>query len=137
MSDKVVPALRNFVTSFTDMLKCPRALWFVIGAFVVESSAYFGILTLMTTYLSSDLHWGDARAGLTVSIFTMLVTLFMIGLGSYAEGFGLRRAILFALFLATGGRVLYSVVPQLGGGSVAVLAVITAVLIVAAGEGIL
>ena len=30
-----------------------------------------GVLTLMTTYLSGDLGWGDARAGITVSVFTM------------------------------------------------------------------
>lgn len=137
MSNKAVSAVRNFIASFTDMLQCPRALWFVIGAFVVESMAYFGVLTLMTTYLSSDLNWGDARAGLTVSIFTMLVTLFMIGLGSCAEGFGLRRAIIFALAIATAGRVLYSIAPQLGGGTVAGFAVLAAVLVVAAGEGIL
>jgi len=137
MSNKAASAVRNFIASFTDMRQCPRGLWFVIGAFVVESMAYFGVLTLMTTYLSSDLHWGDARAGLTVSIFTMLVTLFMIGLGSFAEGFGLRRAIIFALAIATAGRVLYSIAPQLGGSAVAVFAVLASVLIVAAGEGIL
>lgn len=116
---------------------CPLGLWIVIGAFVVESMAYFGVLTLMTTYLSSDLGWGDALAGLTVSIFTMLVTLFMIGLGSYAEGFGLRRAIIFALALTFIGRAAYSLAPQFGGGPVVVGVVLCALLIVAAGEGIL
>lgn len=130
-------AFQNFAGSFTDILACPRGLWIVIGAFVVESMAYFGVLTLMTTYLSSDLGWGDARASLTVSIFTMLVTLFMIGLGSYAEGFGLRRAIIFALALTACGRVIYSLAPQFVGGGICVVAVLGALLMTAAGEGIL
>ncbi len=137
MSTKLVVPIRTFLAPFTDMLQCPRGLWLVIGAFVVESMAYFGVLTLMTTYLSSDLGWGDARAGLTVSIFTMLVTLFMIGLGSYAEGFGLRRAIILALVLTTCGRLVYSLAPQFPSGTLVVFAVLGALLVTAAGEGIL
>jgi len=113
---KVRPSrFRSFWDSFADLRRLPRGLWFVIGAFAVESSAYFGVLTLMTTYLTADLHWGDVRAGLTVSVFTMLVTLFMLGIGSYAEQFGLRRPILFALAISTAGRALYTVVPHLAG----------------------
>jgi len=137
MSAKPASALGNFVTSFTDLLRCPRALWFVIGAFVVESMAYFGVLTLMTVYLGGDLGWGDKWAGVTVSIFTMLVTLFMLGVGSFAEGFGLRRAILFALAISTAGRALYCLAPNLGAGAIIPVAVIASVLIVAVGSAIL
>jgi len=100
--------LSRFIASFTQLRHCPRGLWFVLFAFVVESIAYFGMLTLMTTYLTADLGWGDGMASVTVSLFTMLVTLLMLGAGSYAEGFGLRRAIIFALVISTGARFLYS-----------------------------
>jgi MFS family permease len=123
----------------------PRGLWFVIGAFAVESAAYFGVLTLMTTYLTADLHWGDVPAGLTVSVFTMLVTLFMLGVGSFAEQFGLRRPILFALAISTAGRALYSLVPYLAGPAATpesgtllnVSLVLASLLLVALGSGIL
>jgi MFS family permease len=130
-------ALRNFITSFSDLARLPRAFWFVIGAFVIESSAYFGILTLMTTYLSGDLGWGDAWASVAVSLFTMLVTLFMLGIGSYAESFGLRRAIVFALLISTGGRALYSYAPKLGASGVVTVAIVISILIVAMGSAIL
>ena len=103
MTKDSASGLRDFVNSFTDILKCPWALWFVIGVFVVDSAAYFGVLTLMTTYLSTDLGWGDKWAGVTVSIFTMLITLLMLGLGSLAEGFGLRRAIIAGLVMTVVG----------------------------------
>lgn len=128
---------RNFIGSFSALLNLPRAFWFVIAAFVIDSMAYFGVLTLMTTYLSGDLGWGDARAGMTVSLFTMSVTLFMLGAGSYAESFGLRRAILFALLLALGGRIFYSLAPGLTPGILLVLLVLAGLLIVALGEAIL
>jgi hypothetical protein len=92
--------LGKAIRPFRDLTKAPRAIWYVIGAFVIDSTAYFGILTLMTTYLGHDLGWGDAYAAATVSLFTMLVTLAMLGVGSVAESFGLRRAILVGLAAA-------------------------------------
>jgi MFS family permease len=129
--------LLRFGRSFSDLVRLPRAFWYTIGAFVFDSAAYFGVLTLMTTYLSTDLGWGDKYASLTVSIFTMLVTLFMLGVGSFAEGFGLRRAILFALLLTTLGRALYCSGPRLGAGPPLVVFVLGALLLVAMGEAIL
>jgi proton-dependent oligopeptide transporter, POT family len=129
--------LRNFINSFSDLFKLPRGFWLVIGAFVLESSAYFGVLTLMTTYLSTDLGWGDRWAGTSVSIFTMLVTLLMLGAGSYAERFGLRRAILFALVIATIGRSLYCLAPRFGSAAFVATAVAGAILVIAIGEAIL
>lgn len=137
MSSAAPSALGNFITSFTDILKCPRALWFVIGAFVVDSAAYFGVLTLMTVYLGGDLGWGDKWAGLCVSIFTMLITLLMLGLGSIAEGFGLRRAIIAGLVMTVVGRLTYCLVPGLSSGSLVVIAVIASLIVVASGEAIL
>jgi MFS family permease len=137
MSNQVGSILKNFETSFGDLRRLPRAFWYVIGAFVVESMAYFGILTLMTSYLSTDLGWGDQRAGVMVSIFTMLVTLFMLGVGSYAESFGLRRAILAALLISTAGRVFYSGAAGFDSGALALTAILASVLIVAIGSAIL
>ena len=90
MSESAASRGRDFLASFTDLARLPRALWFVIGAFVIDTAAYYGVLTLMTTYLHTDLGWSDERSSVTVSVFTMVVTLFMLGAGSYAEGFGLR-----------------------------------------------
>ena len=129
---------RDLIGSFADLRRLPRGFWLVVGAFVVESCAYFGVLTLMTTYLATDLGWGDRWAGLTVSVFTMSITLLMLGPGSYAERFGVRRAILFALFFSTCGRVAYSSAAALGHGSTAgVIVVVISILVVATGSGIL
>lgn len=138
MNDKPsTSAFRNFADSFTDLARQPIALWFVIGAFVIDSSAYFGVLLLMTNYLSSGLGWGDKSAGLAVSLFTMLVTLFMIGVGSWAEKFGLRKAILTALVLAVMGRGLYCLAPGAGSGIMPMVLVIAGMLLVALNSGII
>ena len=136
MKDSATSRGHDFAASFTSLFRLPRAFWLVIAAFVVDVAAYFGVLTLMSGYLSTELHWGDVRAGLTVSLFTMAVTLFMLGAGSFAEGFGLRRAILAALVMAVAGRAIFSAVPGWS-GPVAVVAVIGSLLVVAMAEAIL
>lgn len=138
-SGSTAPArgFRRFRESFTDLFQLPVAFWIVIFAFVVDSAAYYGVLTLMTTYLSEDLHWGDKFAGITVSVFTMTITVLMLGVGSYAERFGLRRAILAALFFAVIGRALYSIAPEIGHFSITVTAILAALLVVGIGEAIL
>jgi len=126
-----------FFRSFTDLFRLPIAFWIVLFTFAIESMAYFGVLTLMATYLSSVLKWGDKWAGLTVSFFTGSVTLFMLGAGSWAERFGIRRAILGALALCVLGRVLYCL-PSSGGGGVGIVAIVLlSLVIVAVGEAIL
>lgn len=126
----------RMIRPYTDLLRLPRAFWIVVFTFAVESTAYFGALTLMTTYLGRELGWGDALAGMTVSVFTMLVTLFMLGAGSYAESFGLRRAIIAALLLCSAGRMGYCLAYGQPVGA-AVPLVLVSLLIVALGEAIL
>jgi POT family proton-dependent oligopeptide transporter len=121
------------VRPFIELAAAPRAIWYVIGAFVLDSFAYFGILTLMTTYLGHDLGWGDEYAGVTVSLFTMLITLAMLGVGSLAESFGLRRAILGGLMLAVLARAIYCLAPFAVGFSAAL--VIIGLLMTAASSG--
>lgn len=122
---------------FADLLLAPRALWLVIGAFVVDSMAYFGILTLMVTYLSRDLRWQDEYASIAVSFFTMAVTLAMLGIGSSAEMFGLRRAILGGLVLAVVGRTIFCLAPAVSAPPLAAATVILGLLVMASSSGIL
>jgi dipeptide/tripeptide permease len=136
MSSSSAGAQPGFLENFTQLLKQPRALWIVIGAFVVEAMAYFGILTVMASYFSSDLGWGDVKAGMAVSFFTMSVTLFMLGVGSWAEGFGLRRAIIMALVISSVGRIVYSLAPGFSPALTAV-SVLASLFAVAIGTAIL
>ncbi|MEI7728824.1 MAG: MFS transporter [Verrucomicrobiota bacterium] len=128
---------KQLTQSFTDLAGAPRALWYVIGAFVVDSAAYFGILTLMTIYLGKDLGWSDTHAGMAVSVFTMLVTLFMLGVGSLTEALGLRRAIVCALLVTILGRTLYCLAASSGGSSSMAIMAMMALLLVACGSGML
>ncbi len=129
--------LLAFFHSFLDLLHLPRAFWFIQAVFLLDNMAYFGVLTLMATYLSTDMAWGDTPAHWAVGIFTGMVTLFMLGVGSYAEGFGLRRALIFALFISIGGRALYSYAYEVPGAFKAIMAVFFSLVIMAVAAGII
>jgi proton-dependent oligopeptide transporter, POT family len=122
---------------FGELAHSPRAMWYVIGAFVIDNVAYFGILTLMTTYLGHDLGWGDECAGMTVSLFTMMVTLSMLGVGSVAESFGLRRAVMGGLAVAALGRAIYCLAPAAPDAASTAGMVILGLLLVAGSSGVL
>ena len=127
---------RDLAAAFAETRRIPRAAWLLIAAFVVDSMAYFGNVTLMSEYLSADVGWGDTYAGWGVSLFTMAATLFMLGAGSLAEGFGLRRAVIGALCLTLAGRIAYCSAPGHAAG-IAVAVVVGALIVTALGEGIL
>lgn len=125
----------EFVRSFSDLARLPRAYWIIIGVYVLDSMAYFGVLTLMVPYLTCDMGWSDEGASRTVAVFTGMVTLLMLGAGSYAEGFGLRRAIVGGLLICGAGRLLYTLAAGQAGLKEAIL--FSALLLVAIGEAVL
>lgn len=138
MSSKVREEPRGFngfIQAFLDLRRLPLGFWLVIFVFVFDAMAYFGVLTLMNSYFTRDLGFSDARAGPLVSVFTMLVTLLMLGAGSYAESFGLRRALIVALFFCIVGRVGYSLLTGAPGPAVLPLLIVV-LLLVALGEAI-
>lgn len=126
--------MTEFFQAFRDLRNSPRALWLIIFAYAVDFGAYMGVLTLMTTFLHDDLGRSDTFAGLTVSFFTGLVTLFMLVAGS-AEKIGVRRGLLVALAAITVGRAMYGASPFAGAWGIGVLLV--GLLFVAMGEGII
>jgi len=103
MLRRLLNLLNRLFKPLAELADSPRGLWYVIGAFVLESTAFYGIWTLMTCYLSTDLKWSDNCASVVFSMFSMLVTVFMLAIGSFAESFGPRRTIAAALLMNTVG----------------------------------
>lgn len=134
---QVTAKMRDFVSAFADLLRLPRAFWFINLAFMVDSMSYFGVLTLMTAYIHADLGFSDARAGIMVSVFTGFVTLFMIGVGGLAERLGVRRGLLVALSFCLIGRIVYSSAGHTTIAWAGMVVLIAGLVLMALGEGIL
>jgi POT family proton-dependent oligopeptide transporter len=105
--------LREIVQPFIDLVRAPRALWGVNLGYVLEGTAYFGVLSYLAIYFSEFVFQGvdtpDVPASLMVGVLTAGITLSMFFLGFVADKFGVRRALLWAFLCLLGGRVLITV----------------------------
>jgi POT family proton-dependent oligopeptide transporter len=116
-----------------------RAFWLLNLANFGDGIAYFGILNLLTLYLSDEIGFGSRWGHPLVSMFTGCVTLFMLlGGGQLCDRLGARRAITLAQGIQFVGRALLAQAilipgPPLGRQVVAILALI----VMAAGSGLL
>jgi MFS family permease len=126
--------MKEVIQAFRDLRHSPRGFWLAIFAFAVDAMAYFGVLTLMTTFMHDDVGLSDGFSSVTVSFFTGGVTLFMLGVGGAAEKLGIRKGLLVALAMVAVGRFLYVGAPFAAAGKVAL--VLASLLVVAMGEGI-
>lgn len=98
-----------------------RGFWLVNVVNFGDGIAYFGILNLLTLFLSRDAHFSDPAAGFAVSFFTGVVTLCMFGGGFVSDRLGVRRALTLSLAGMLVGRVLMVLSPGLGSGTAPVL----------------
>lgn len=109
--------LENIRVLFT----ASRGYWLVNAVNFGDGIAYFGILNLLTLFLTRDAHFSDPAAGFAVSFFTGVVTLTMFGGGFVSDRLGVRRALTLSLVGMLAGRVLMVLSPGLGAGTAPVL----------------
>ena len=102
--------------SFKMLFGASRGFWLVNMVNFGDGIAYFGILTLLTRFLGSRLGMSDQITGISVSLYTGLVTLFMFGGGFISDKLGVRRALTWSLGVIGIGRLLLVLSPVLGGG---------------------
>lgn len=88
------------------LFKASKAFWLVNLVNFGDGIAYFGILTLLTRFLGSELNMSDQLTGVSVSMYTGMVTLFMFGGGFVSDKLGVRRAITWSLMIVGIGRIL-------------------------------
>jgi len=109
-TDTTKSPLKEIIQPFIDLIHAPRALWGVNLAYVLEGTAYFGVLSYLAIYFSDYVFRGlakpDVPAGLMVGVLTFGITLSMFFLGFVADKFGVRRALIWAFLFLLGGRVL-------------------------------
>ena len=112
----------EFLKAFRALVKMPVGLWLVIGSFSLDAMAYFGVITLMSSYLQDDFGMSEKASTMPVSAFTMSITLCWMAFGPIAEKMGARRGMLLALTLSTVGRFAYAAAVFLGGFGLAIVA---------------
>lgn len=123
--------------TFRILLRASKGFWLVNIVNFGDGVAYFGILTLLTLFLEGDIGFSDQMTGVSVSVFTGLVTLFMLGGGFVSDKLGVRRALTLSLLLVGFGRVILVLSPVGFFGFSPQVSCWIALVIMAMGEGII
>ena len=101
--------------NYRILFKASRAFWLVNMVNFGDGIAYFGILNLLTLFVHQSVGFSDQATGISVSVFTGLVTLFMFGGGFVSDKLGVRRALTLSMAVVLVGRILLVTSPSCGG----------------------
>ena len=90
-----------------------RSLFLINLVNFIDGIAYFGILGLLTLYLTDILKFSDPQAGVLVSLFTGIVSFSMVFLGGVSDRLGIRNGLHLSLILTVIGRGMLAYCPEL------------------------
>jgi dipeptide/tripeptide permease len=127
----------TFRESMRLLLEASRGFWLVNQVNFGDGIAYFGVLGLLTLFITHQVGWSTNAATTGASVFAGLVTLFMLGAGSLTDWLGSRRALTLSMAVILVGRVMLAVSPSTGTGMLAGGLVWTSLIIMGVGEGAL
>jgi MFS family permease len=84
----------GFFSRFTVLGGAVRELWLVFGTKLLTILAYGVMNSTLVLWLSSDLGYSDMSAGNVVAMWSALMTLTTVLVGSLVDAIGLRKAFL-------------------------------------------
>ena len=104
---------KNFFRKFTIMASAPRELWIVYGAYIMENLAYkVGAASVLTLWLSADLGFGDKSAGAMIAVWSAMLTLITVLVGSLVDALGIRRTFLLGFWICLVARTVMTLTAE-------------------------
>lgn len=117
--DQVKSPLKEITQPFIDLLHAPRALWGINLAYVLEGMVYFGMLSYLAIHFSDfifqSMEHADEHSHSSVMVLTAGITIAMLFLGSVADKWGIRFALIAAFVCMFIGRTIMSGAPNVLG----------------------
>jgi MFS family permease len=100
----------GFLSRFAVLKGAVRELWIVFGAKLLAILAYGVMNSTIILWLSSDLGYSDERAGYLVAVWSTVMTLSTVLVGSLVDAIGLRKAMLvgFGVCLVSRGVMAFA-----------------------------
>jgi MFS family permease len=84
----------------------PRELWIIYAAYILENLAYkLSSSQVLPGWLSLEFGMGDETKGITIGIWSALVTLFTVLVGSFTDAVGIRRTFLIGFTICLAARM--------------------------------
>ena len=93
--------LMNYVRELKD---CPRELFMIYGAKLLEYSAYGAINYTFVLYLREDCGLGDVAAGSYVGVWSMGMTICSMLVGAVCDAIGIKKTLVFGTAILIGAR---------------------------------
>ncbi len=95
------PSILAYFKDFKVLKETPREYWGIQLINFIDSAAYFSLLTIVTIFLSEEVHLNDTDAGYVVTLLTSLITIFLLFSGFLTDSLGIIRS----LWLSLGSRL--------------------------------
>ncbi len=104
---------QNFLAKFLVLKGALRELWVIFGTKILSIVAYGLVNSTLVLWLSKDLGYSDVSAGFMVALWSTLLTLFTVMIGSLVDAIGLRLSLLigFGVCLVARGVMAVFTVP--------------------------
>ena len=104
-ADTTASKLKNFLRKFTVLRGAPRELWIIYAAYILENLAYkVGAAGVLPLWLSSDLGYNDVQAGAMIAVWSAIMTLITVMIGSLTDAMGIRRTFLLGFCVCLASR---------------------------------
>lgn len=114
MSESAEPTgFKSFLKKFTGLRTAPRELWIIYLAYIFENLAYkLGAAGVLTLWLSSDLNFGDKSAGAMVAVWSAIMTLVTVLVGSLTDALGIRKTFLLGFWICLVSRIVMTLTAE-------------------------
>ncbi|NIO29132.1 MAG: MFS transporter [Candidatus Latescibacteria bacterium] len=127
----------ELASSFRALKGAPIGFWYTNFAYWLDGISYFGMLTLLAMFFHDVAGLSDSTGHKLVSIYTGLITGFMLIFGPVSDKLGVRRSLIISALLYIIGRSVLPLVPSflLPGSISMILICLVALVVAAAGNG--
>ena len=127
----------ELIDSFRALRGAPAAFWHTNIAYWLDGISYFGMLTLLAMFFHDMAGLSDDAGHKMISIYTGLISAFMLVFGPVADRLGVRRSLIISVVLYIAGRAWFPLAPGLvpPGSTAMIVTCAVALVIAAAGNG--
>jgi len=94
----------SFIDKFMVLKGAVRELWIIFGTKILTILAYSLVNSTLVLWLSSDLGFSDQKAGIVIAVWSTLLTIFTVMVGSLVDAVGIRKSLLAGFGLAALSR---------------------------------
>jgi len=97
---------QGFLEKFLCLRSAPRELWIIFSVYILENLAYkMGASSVLPLWLSSDLGYNDITAGAMIAMWSAIMTLITLFIGSLTDVLGIRRTFLLGFSICLLSRI--------------------------------